>query len=155
MTNRQIAISIAISLAVGGAVGYFFTPTKTITKVEIKEIEKIVKETQKDKKNDKIVIVVETIMPDGTKRKETKIVDKGTITIRSDEVTEKQTETKIEKVVEKQHDSLIIYGFGQTNVFTPSLEYGIGLHKRILGPFMLGAQGSNKGTIGLTIGLSF
>ncbi|MEO5367568.1 MAG: hypothetical protein H7831_14680 [Magnetococcus sp. WYHC-3] len=155
MTKRNIVILSLISLAIGGAIGYFFTPTRTVTKVEVKEVVKVVKETQKDKKNDKIVIVVETVLPDGTKKKETKIVDKGTITIRSDETSEKQVETKTEKVVEKEHDSLMIYAFGNTNVFNPSLEYGLGVQKRVVGPFWLGAFGSNKVNIGLTLGISF
>lgn len=163
--TRTKILPIILTLLVGAAIGYFATPTKVVTKTEIKEIikevEKKTSDTKKDKKNDKIVIIVETVLPDGTRKKETKIVDKGTITIDASETTEKETdkttETKTEKIVERSHDGLLLYAIGgaRLNDWTSGPEFGGGVQKRLLGPFWIGAYGTNKLSAGVTLGISF
>lgn len=153
------------ALIVGLAVGRFAAPTKVVTKTEVKDVEKKVEkkttDSQKNKKNNKIVIVVETVMPDGTRRKETKIVDRGSITIDNSSTEEREsdrtTETKTEKIVERSHDGLLIYGLAaaQLTDWAGGLEFGGGVQKRLLGPFWLGAYGTNKATVGVTVGVSF
>lgn len=135
--------------------GYYATPTKTITKTEVKEVVKVVKEKEKNKQNNKMVVIVETTMPDGTKRKETKIVDKGVITITASENIDKSTDTKTETVVEHTHDSLLLYAVAEKNLSSPELSYGVGVQKRVLGPFFLGVYGTTQKNIGVTLGLSF
>lgn len=156
-------IKYALVLLIGGALGYAILPTKTITRVEtkevIKEVEKKSSETAKNKQNDKVVIVVETILPDGTRRKETKIVDKGTITIdtssNSETQKESEKESKSEKVVDRTSETLI---YGIAGVNTSNLgdgpDYGLGLQKRLLGPFTGGFFGMKSGRAGVTLGLS-
>ena len=146
-----------LALIVGLALGYFATPTKVVTKTEIKEVERKTDDTKTDNKKDKIFIKVETILPDGTRKIETKIVDKGTITIDSSSETDRSTDTVTEKTVERSHDALIIYGLGGVKLsdWQSGPEIGLGLQRRMLGPFWLGLYGTNKLSAGVTVGISF
>lgn len=157
-------IPYAVVAAVFLAVGYFATPTKTVTefrvKEVIKEVEKKVSDKEKNKRNNKMVIIVETIMPDGTRRKETKIVDKGTITVTANETTdttvEKEVETVETKTVERDKTGLLIYGIAGANLNElGELEYGLGVQSRLFGPFWLGAYATTQKNVALTLGLSF
>jgi hypothetical protein len=158
--GKKIA-AIAVALVLGAAAGRFAGPTKVVTKTEIKEVVKEVekKTSETNKRNDKVVIVVETVLPDGTRRKETKIVDRGTITIdaSSSSETDRTTETKTEKVVERARDGVIVYGLAGARLsdWTSGPEYGGGVQARVLGPFWLGAYGTTKTSVGLTLGVSF
>lgn len=163
-TLRDLTVPVLAALA-GAAVGYFATPTKVVTKTEIKEVikevDKRTEEAKQDRKNDKIYVKVETILPDGTRKIETRIVDKGTITIDSASQDTKTTDTtidsKTEKTVEHSHESLVIYGLAgvKLNDFASGPELGAGVQKRVLGPFWLGAFGTNKLSGGVTLGISF
>lgn len=163
MTKKNIGLGLALIVG-SGLVGYYLTPTKTVTKIEIKEVikevEKKTTESEKKKNNDKIVIIVETILPDGTRRKETKIVDKGTITIdtttNSDTTKDTDKETKSEKTVERT-SPVVIYGIGSVNMtnFAAGPDYGLGVQKQLLGPFWFGGQFQKSGTAGVTFGIGF
>lgn len=165
MNLKNVSVLVLGCLLLGAAFGYYLSPTKTVVKTEIKEVIKEVerkeKDTKKDTKKDKIIIKVETILPDGTRRIETKIVDKGTITIDMSESSEKETdkskESKEEKIVESQRNGLQLYGLAGVNVsdLSSSPEYGLGISKRLLGPIWIGGQGTNKGNVGITLGIGF
>lgn len=148
---------VLLALLIGVAMGYFATPTKVVTKTEIKEVEKKVDETQKDTKKNKVYLRTETILPDGTRKIETKIVDKDTIDVSTSSETDKSTDTTTEKTVERTHDGLIIYALGGAKLtdWTSGPEWGAGVQKRVLGPFWLGVYGTNKLAAGVTVGLSF
>lgn len=165
MDTRTKIIIAAVALIGAFGAGWYLTPTKVVTKTEIKEvIKEVVKEkesTTKDKKNDKVVIVVETVYPDGRRVKETKIVDKGSVTVNIDKdkssETDKSTETKTEKTVERAAPSLavsVLAAKDVTNLSAPP-AFGASVTKRILGPFTVGGFGLSNGTAGVSVGVLF
>jgi hypothetical protein len=165
MNIKKLLLLVAGCFVIGAASGYYLSPTKVTVRTEIKEVVKEVerkeKDSKKDKKNDKIVIIVETILPDGTKKKETKIVDKGTITIDTSETsereTDKTTDTKTEKVTERARDSFQVYGIAGVKMtdWAAGPEYGAGVTRRLLGPIWIGAYGTTRTNVGVTLGIGF
>jgi hypothetical protein len=157
----KIIAAVVALIGIGAAVGYYLAPTKTVTVVEVKEkiitVEK--KVTEKSKKEDKVTIIVETILPDGTRRKETKIVDKGMVTVdtTTDINTVAETEKKKQSTTEKKSDDLLVYllGSARLNDWGSGPSYGVGVGKRVLGPFWLGGYGTTKSDVGITLGVSF
>ena len=162
MTTKQIGLYVAAAL-VCVAVGRYTTPTKVITKTEIKEVikevEKKTEDSAKKTQKNKVYIKVETILPDGTRRIETKIVDNGTITIDTSTNTETERETekesKTEKTVERA-SPVVIYGLGSVNMsnFASGPDYGVGVQKQLIGPFYMGGQFQKSGTFGVTLGIA-
>ncbi len=152
--KKQI-ITIVTCLVVGGAIGYYATPEKIVEKEVVKVVEKIVKDTTERENRNKIVIKVETIMPDGTRRIETKIVDRGTITIDASEKVDRDTEKKKEKTVTHNKTSTLIYGIASARIGAFEQNFGIGVQKKLFGPFWLGAYATQRKDIALTVGISF
>jgi hypothetical protein len=163
MNTKTVSLYSAIVLA-SAATGYYLTPTKTVIKTEIKEVikevEKKTEDSAKKTQKNKVYIKVETILPDGTRRIETKIVDNGTITIdtsaSSETTKESEKNEKTEKTVERTSPT-VIYGLGSVNLtnVVGGIDYGIGVQKQILGPFWTGLQFQKSGTFGVTLGIGF
>jgi hypothetical protein len=164
LTNpKHLAIIAAIATAIF-AVGYYLSPAKVETKTVTIEVEKIVekvvfKENKTENKNTDTVII-ETILPDGSKRTETRIVDRGTIT--SDIISSLQSE--VTKYKEQMREKTVEYGYPSVslaalvyrnpeNIANP--EFGIAVSKRIVGPFTAGLFGLQNKTIGLSLGVTF
>ena len=149
------------------------TETKTESKNDSSTSETNFNKTNKEinKKNNKIYIKVETILPDGTRRIETKIVDKGTITVdtsnnsssdrKTDSSSETQTgtaqitktETKTE--VNKSNNNLSVLMGKNIKDFSETPTFGAHFSKKLLGPLAVGAFGLSNGTIGFSIGVEF
>lgn len=160
----KYAIGGVVLVVVSGAVGRFTAPSKVVEKEVIKYqdriVEKIVKDTDTKKNNDKVLVKTETIKPDGTKIVETKLVDKSTTETVKNSTTnsdkESSTETSKEKTTEYKKDSILISLGVKTNLDNfPNLSYGIMVNKRILGPVYAGAFGFTDKTVGLNLGISF
>ena len=92
-TTKAKLIGLAIIVAIFG-IGYWVSPTKTVTKTEIKEVIKEVVKTEKSstktENRNKDIVIIEITKPDGTKTKETHIVDKGTISVDISEKMQKE-----------------------------------------------------------------
>lgn len=163
-TKTKIAVALVALIGAFGA-GWYMTPTKTVIKTETKIVEKIVEKEKesvdKTKKNDKVVIVVETVYPDGRRVKETKIVDKGSIVVNIDKerdsTKDSTTETTTEKTVERAQASLSVSALAAKDVtnLTGAPAFGAYVSKRVLGPFTVGAFGLSSGTIGVSLGVLF
>lgn len=154
MSEKSKIIFYIVVLVGLFALGRYSAPETVKIEKQVIEVEKKTKDKETNKKNNKIYIKVETILPDGTRRIETKIVDKGTITIDATETSENEKETKEEKTVSKTRP-VIVYGGGGVNLLGNSTgpEFTAGVQKSILGPIYLGGYGTSKGTLGVTIGL--
>lgn len=176
-----------IVLFVGGlAVGRFGTPakveTKTVTQVVEKEkiVEKIVyvKDTsEQDKTNDnkkQQIHIIEKTLPDGTKTKETFILNEDTKYVEVDKSSHEDTTT--DKVVDKEKDTKtttdtktqtavadwrisgmagVNYGSVADMKLKDAMIYGGVVEKRILGPIYMGGFGTTSKEVGLTLGLQF
>lgn len=137
---------VLLAFVAGAAVGYFVTPTKVVTKTVVQQTKQETQDIQKNKVFDK----TETILPDGTKKIETKITDKSTDTTDSTS----SSLTTSEKTVERSQSSLLVYGLAETKI-TSMPTYGAGVQRRVLGPLWLGAFGTTGPSVGVTVGLSF
>lgn len=171
MDKIKLGILSLILLAAAFMVGRYTTPAKVVTKVEEKVVEKeVVKWKTKEDKNEnknKETVVVETTYPDGTVRKETRIIDKGTIRVSFESESSKQSEKDKSSVAQSStanensnwHVSLLA-GSGNLsydNVMhgKSDIVYGIHAEKKILGPFFLGAFALDNKTVGLSLGGNF
>lgn len=165
-TKYKVLIVLGIFIA-GLAIGRFTLPAKVQVKIQEKIVEKVVtkeveKKNREDRKN-KVVVIVETKLPDGTVRKETKIVDRGVVELDYSRNKDSQTETETEKTEEKtvtyaKNDwALSILGGAHIGSGLSDLSpaYGGHVQRRILGPFYLGAFGLSTRTFGGSLGVSF
>ncbi len=157
LNAKTIAISVIALLGIGYASGRYTTPTKTVTKIEEKIVTKEVvkyKETKsKDENRNKETIIVETIMADGTKRIEKRIVDKTQIETDTNRESEKtassETSRKSETTVENSRSNWNVAVLAGAGSFSEAAkqEYGYGLHLqyRVFGPFYFGGYGTGIG----------
>lgn len=162
-TNKAKLIAILTIVIIFGA-GYWAMPTKVVTKVETKEIIKEVvkndKKTTKEEKKDKNIIVIETTYPDGTKKKETRIIDKGIISVDVSEKFQKELEVYKqkfeEKIKENNGSGLYIGAMAYTNLENfGKPELGAIVTKRVYGAITAGAFILQNRTTGITLGVSF
>lgn len=165
-TKYKVLILLGIFVA-GLAIGRFGLPAKVEIKTQEKIVEKVVtkeveKKNREDRKN-KTVVIIETKMPDGTVRKETRIVDKGVVELDYSKNKDSQSETETEKTEEKtttyaKNDwALSVLGgadLGQSWK-TPTMVYGAHAQRRVLGPFYMGAFGLSSKTFGGSLGVLF
>lgn len=157
-TKLQIIIGVCLLLG-GVAVGRYTAPTKTVVKVETKEVIKEVVVTTKGEtkyiKNDLVTKIVEIVNKDGSSTKTTYIVDKGSTLNEIKEFQSidlsKTTETKKETITENKR-SVNINGMVYLKDMKP--EYGLHISKQFLGPISIGAFGMQDKRVGLTVGLS-
>lgn len=158
---KKQSILALIFVLIGAAIGYLGMPTKVITKTEIKEVVKEVEKKQQSKQNDKKVTIIEKTNPDGSKTKETIIVDKGKTDKTTEKDTDKTTEKKEEKIVENSGKWLakayVAHQFGADakNSINGFYIVGVGVERKLLGPFSLGVFGLTNNIVGLSIGMGF
>jgi hypothetical protein len=165
---KQIALFTVI-LVIGIAVGWYYSPekvtTKTETKIEIKEVVKVVEVKTEDRRNNIVTTVTEKTEKDGTKETVTTIVDKSTDFIVDSTKTDikKETETvaKTETVTEKSRNTVIISALGipylpngRDNLIPYPFGVGIQVQKKI-GFFYLGTSLTSDKTFGISIGIGF
>lgn len=160
---KYLAIG-AILLVSSFMAGRYTTPTKTVVKVEEKIVEKeVVKYVEvqaKSEKKDVETVVIETILPDGTIKRETKIVDK-TITDEKKKIDlDKQKEqTKISKREEitenSKSDWMVSVMVSAKENDLSRQNFGVHIQRRIIGPFYLGVYGEENKGLGLSIGGTF
>lgn len=162
--NIKLALFGALALAAAFAVGRYTVPTKTVTKIEEKIVEKeVIKWKEKEVKNeDKDVetVIVETTYPDGTVKKETRIIDKGKIKVtfeaEGSSESEKSKVTSILKSEVKENANWNVSLLaGSENLKYNEFIYGVHVQKTVLGPFSVGAFGLTNKTVGLSIGGTF
>lgn len=147
---------LIVTLALGGlafAAGRFMTPTK-VEKVEVvKEVVKWKERQSEDK--DKVIIEVETVYPDGTRKIERKIVDKGKLRIDVEGESEKEKENTV--VVENKKPDWMVSGLAGVGLKEKGLNgvYGAHVQRRVIGPVHVGGFGMTNGSGGLSVGISF
>lgn len=172
--KKKKATILLVTLLVGIGIGRFAAPTKTIEKTETKTETKTNTSSSEtntnkanqeiDKKNNKIYVRVETILPDGTRRIETKIVDKGTITIDTSSngsdnkntttTTDTATSAATEKILERGGtvDIFALASKDINNLSSPPAFGGL-ISKKVLGPIAVGAFGLSNGVAGISLGV--
>lgn len=164
MRNTLIAIAGIIAAL---AIGRYTAPIKEKIKIEERIVEKEVvkykeRENQDEQKNTETVII-ETIFPDGTIKKETRIVDRGHITIDRSKELDKQKTTEKEKIitaqigVEKDWNAALIASpsHSKYNLIPSSISAGILVQRRIAGPFSVNVFGLTNQTFGAGVGFSW
>lgn len=157
MTTTQIAGIGLVVLAVGVGIGRYTTPTKVETKVEEKIVEKIITKEAKTNNKNREYVVIEVISPDGTIRREKRLIDKGVITVEKEASTERVIEKTVEKIVERKSDTYgvsLLYGKAIRH-FSEVPAYGLVIDKKFIGPVKLGVFGFTNGLVGLSVGVSF
>lgn len=165
--KNKILVSL-IALTSVFMIGRYTTPAKTVIKIEEKIVEKEIvkwkyKENSEENKNQE-TIIVETTYPDGTVKKETRILDKGTVKLSLESEQSKEKE----KISILKKDELTLNENSNWNIsLLASLEnfsynkeskdvfYGIHLQRKVLGPFSVGVFGTNSKSYGLSVGGSF
>lgn len=156
MTTKQTVIAIIVTLLVGAAIGRYSLPAKVEVRTEVKTVEKIVKDTEKQKDTDKVITIVETKLPDGTVTKKTEIVDKSKTETTTKTTTDKDTDSMSESVTTYATKDWFVRGMAgfKLDGAAPT-QYGIGIDRRILGPIHVGGYGFTDGKFGVEVGLSF
>lgn len=151
---KKILILILV-LALGAGIGRYLAPTKIIEKEVIKEVIKEVKVEDKDIKKNKVTIRIVTEKPDGTKVTETKIFDKSEIEITTKSEIDKVTVVEKEKITEFRKDEYMISLAAKTPLTSPTITYGLIVHRRMLGPIWIGVGGFLDTSVAGSIGLTF
>lgn len=161
---------VLVSALVGGvsfAAGRVSTPekvvTKTETKVQIKEVVKWKTKLVKSENKNKQTIIIETKLPDGTVKKETHIIDKGTVVLDKSKESEKDTSiAKSEKKEETKTYQLdnwklsgIAYAEPDLNISKVGVSWGLLVERRIVGPMYVGVFGITNGSVGASLGVLF
>lgn len=130
--NKYIIIAI-LAIVIGAAGMYFLGPKRT----SIVEKEVI--------KKDIVTVVKEVKRPDGTTETTTTTTDHS-----------QQTNTNTSNfVADKKHDWNLRLLSEINNYDLSKIEYGIGVERRILGPFFAGAYAVTNKTVGVSIGCEF
>lgn len=170
--NVKYILSAGIAiLAVGFLSGRYSTPTKTVIKVEEKivtrEVVKYKESKSRDEDRNKETVIIETILPDGTKKVEKRIVDKSKIETASNKEGSKDSSTEISKKTEEtvthqnnEWNVALLAGVNtQDDLLKKEIGYGLLVQRRIIGPFYLGGfgvgLGSSSQTYGFSLGGSF
>jgi hypothetical protein len=162
----KLLMAAIVLVAVSFMVGRHNAPVKTVTKVEekivVKEVIKWKEKKVKDENKNKETVIVETVYPDGTIKRETRIIDKGTIKVavekegsKSSEKTTTVSKEQLQVSDNKQWNVSVLAGTDKLSYNDLKLDYGLHVQKTILGPFSLGAFGLTNGSVGLSVGGSF
>ncbi len=151
MSTLQKGLLLLVLLAAAFGAGRFFTPVKTITKVEERTIE-VIKEVAKTTKNTQIHII-ETTYEDGRKVKETFIVNKDTIVLEKEKV--KEVEKVVTKIVENGKAQWQVGLTTGLNLDQRKQDYGIQVERRVFGNIWAGAYGKTDKDLGVTLKMEF
>lgn len=154
--NKYKILGVALLLLVAYALGKYTQPAIVVTKVETHEVIKYVEKETKTKQNNKDIVIVETRYPDGTVKKETHIVDKGTVVIDKSKEGSSEKDSSSTTVVsynKPQWKAAALLGI--TDYSLDNRVYGLEVERRILGPIFVGAWGLTNKTIGVSAGLEF
>lgn len=155
---------LVILLAAAFLVGRHTVPVKTVTKIEEKivekEVVKTVESSKKDEKRNKEVIIIETRLPDGTVKKETRIVDRGTIVIDSTKdstritsvETERKSETSTKANSQKWNVALLA---AKKDTINSEILYGGHVQYKVAGPFSVGVMGLSNKTGAISVGVTY
>lgn len=169
MLDKIKSVVIGILLLIASFIaGKYTTPEKIVTKIEekvvVKEVVKWKKSESKEDNKNKETIIVETTYPDGTVKKETRIIDKGTVKISLNQERSKESESSkvvtIEKSTTNEKSNWQVSLLASTQNLSyndissgkTEINYGIHVQKRVLGPFYLGGFALDTKTFGLSVG---
>lgn len=157
---------IILAIFVGGAaVGRFSLPAKVV--YQDHEVIKTVTVTdtktdtkkQIDEKTDKVTTVTQTEYPDGRKVTTTVTTDKSVSDIINE--AQKDTQTKTDETQTKDITKTTTYSKNDWQInamytIRPTQSWGLGVQRRILGPFYIGGFYLQTGnTLGASAGISF
>jgi len=164
----KAAVVAVLLLAAGVMVGRYSSPTKVVTKVETKIVEKEViktKETNTRETNkNREYVVIETILPDGTKKIERRYINRDEIreegtrtnTATSTSSTESRSSTVTESgKADWNISALATMSHKEDDLMKGNFSYGVHIQRRVLGPFSVGVFGITNQTYGLSVGGSF
>lgn len=155
-------VSIVVLLS-GIAIGRFTLPAKIVEKEKIVYQDRIVEKqviiSEVKKKSNKQYVKIEHIAKDGSRTTETRIIDLSTQNTASKASSEKLQDTHItqdkEKVTINNTGSTLVTLGVKANPSIIGMDYGILIHKKLLGPFWFGAFGYTDKSFGADIGLMF
>lgn len=162
-TSKAKIILLAVAVAIFG-LGYWAMPTKTVIKTEtkevIKEVVKIEYRSSKKEDKNKSVVIIEVTHPDGTKTKETRIIDKGVVSVDVSQQFQKELDIYKqrleEKIKENQNSGLYVGAMIYSNLENfGKPELGAIVTKRVIGAITAGAFIQQNRTTGITLGVSF
>lgn len=139
MSTKYTIICIVSAAVIGAACGYYALPSK----IEIHTV--IQKDTEKQNNID--TKITRTKKPDGTVITEITKEDKST--------TQTQVHKDSTKVTEYSHDTLTIRALMAGDIHSGTISYGLGVDKKVLGPFSIGVFGLSSGVLGGSVGISF
>lgn len=167
----KLTLAGAALIAIGFAFGRYATPEKVVTKVEERVVEKVVEkvkeQTTKTEDKNLVTIIEETILPDGTIKRTTKIVDKSQLSseekrFESTETARASERTSETTITSKSKDWNVALMAGvntDDDLFKKQIGYGLVVQRRILGPVYIGGYGNGFGSssqsFGITLGGSF
>lgn len=154
--KQQLAIAAALIL-VGLLAGRYTKPDRVEIKIEERIVEKVVTKEAKTTNKNKEYVTIEIISPDGTIRREKRLIDKGTISYNKEAETNRESEKNITGLVENataKYSVRGLFGVDMNKKFEKPI-YGIQIDKQFIGPIRLGAFGLDNGTIGVAIGFNF
>ena len=141
--NTKTLVGIVATAIIFSSLTYYFAPAK----VEIREVEKIVKIKGETKIINRDIVRTITVRPDGTTI--TKEVDK------SKEVEEKreiiQKDTKKSKIITRSKKKWHVSAFTDSTL----QNFTLGVERRIIGDVYLGIQGNSEREVRFGIGFSF
>ena len=150
MQNKQIAL-VTLLVVAAFSIGKYSGPAETQTK----EVERIVYRDRivEDEKRDIDTVIRETLLPDGTKVKETTIKDRTE--------TQRDTATEIDKsrMVETKITNRPGWRLGA--IYKPEVRgfqdgsYGVIVERRLFSEVYLGVTGASDRTLGLTVSFGF
>jgi len=148
---KKIIVFGVITIGLGYGIGRYSTPAKVITKTEVKEVIKIV-ESKKENKNVKTTTTRST-SKDGSVIEQTVTEDRSST----------ETSTDISSSKEQKKESISIRDIGLSaqalaildTKNSNKIEYGILIKKRIVGNVSGSILATEKGKIGVGIGVDF
>lgn len=143
--NKYAKISVIVlsALLLGYGVGRYIQPAK----VQIKR-EEVIREVEVVKRDVRIV-EREIKRPDGTVERERIEEDRSTETVKKD------TDKKDSTLIVNAKPQWKLQGFVGTDGNLASPIYGVGVERRILGPFFLGGYANTKKEFGLSVSFEF
>lgn len=162
--NYKIIIAGLVILLGGVAIGRYTLPAKVVTKTETQIVTQVVTKTVEVDKTDyhknKVLVETVTTKPDGTVVRKREFLDKSEIVkddrTNTDTNSNSSTTTHTESSKTYANDKGSVRALVARNMDHISEDiYGVGVEKKILGPFTLGAFGLTDKTLGLSLGMTF